>query len=113
MVQSGVPVEPRNGGLTRGTSSRGLVVGAGTGEGERDPSEGGVGGADPKGLESVGTLLEECLRLGGRGMGSPMGSVFLGGSRGGSAGGVSKERFRSYFIVTVGGLIVSHMQSGF
>lgn len=60
-------------------------------------------------VESVGTLLEECLRVGGRGIGSPMESCLLGGSVGGSssAGGVVRETLRSYFIVTVGWFVVS------
>ena len=105
MVQSGVPVVPRKGteggGGTSSAGSRDVVVGAGTEEGERERSVGGVGRVS-KGVESVGTLLEECLRLGGRGMGSPMESCLLGSSVGGSAGGVVRETFRSYFMVAVG-----------
>lgn len=61
-------------------------------------SVGGVGGAS-KVVESVGTLLEECLRLGGLGMGSPIESCLVGGSVGGSTGGVVREGLRSYFMI--------------
>jgi hypothetical protein len=57
-------------------------------------------------VESVGTCEEECFRLGGRGVGSPTASCLGGSSVGGSAGGVVRETFRSYFIVAVGGWVV-------
>ena len=60
--------------------------------------------ASSKGVESVGTCEEECLRLGGRGVGSPTVSCLVGSSVGGSTGGgVLREAFRSYFIFAVGG----------